>query len=81
MVREVKKPLVGLKGLAELEKDCDTEVEVVNKQREKDFNSEMDVGFYFSVVFDTREERDKWLKERKLKLIEDMFIRIENFRL
>jgi len=81
MVRELKKPEIGIKGLEELEKDCEIEADEVHKQREKDFKSELDTGFFFSVVFDTREERDNWLKEHKLELVEDMYLRIENFRL
>lgn len=80
MVRELKKPFKGLEGLDRLEKDCTEEVEAVHQQREKDFKAELDSGFYFSVVFDTREERDAWLKEHNLKLVEDFFIRIENFK-
>jgi hypothetical protein len=80
MVRELKKPSKGLQGLEELEKDCDAEVADVHKQREKDFKSELDTGYYFSVVFDTREERDQWLQDRKLKLVEDFFIKASDFK-
>jgi hypothetical protein len=80
MVRELKKPFKGLEQLEQLEKDCEEDVEAIHNQREKDFKAELDTGFYFSVVFDTREDRDKWLKERNLKLAEDFFIRIEDFK-
>jgi hypothetical protein len=80
MVRELKKSFKGLDELERLEKDCEEEVSAVHKQREKDFKAELDSGFYFSVVFDTKEERDAWLSEHKLKLEEDFFIRIENFK-
>jgi hypothetical protein len=79
MVRELKKPSKGLSGLEELEKDCDAEVETVHKQLEKDFKSELDAGFFFSVVFNTKEERDQWLQDHGLKLIEDMFIKASDF--
>lgn len=81
MVRELKKPFKGLAELEQLEKDCEEEVEAVHKQREKDFKAELDSGFYFSVVFDTKEERDAWLKERNLKLVEDFFIKIDDFKI
>ncbi|GHV79453.1 hypothetical protein AGMMS49944_12440 [Spirochaetia bacterium] len=80
MVRELKKPSKGLNGLEELEKDCDTEVKAVHKQLEKDFKSELDAGFFFSVVFNTKEERDQWLQDHGLKLIEDMFIKAVDFK-
>jgi hypothetical protein len=80
MVRELKKTFKGLEGMEQLEKDCEEEVEAVHQQREKDFKAELDSGFYFSVVFDTREERDTWLKEHNIKLVEDFFIRIEDFK-
>jgi hypothetical protein len=41
----------------------------------------LDTGFYFSVVFDTREERDKWLTEHNLKLVEDFFIKAGDFKI
>jgi hypothetical protein len=81
MVRELKPPPKGIQALEELEKITDDEVEKVEKQREKDFKKEMDTAFYFSVVFDTREDRDKWLKDRKLKLIEDTFIKASDLNL
>jgi hypothetical protein len=81
MVRELKKPFKGLEGLEQLEKDCNEEVAAVHQQREKDFKAELDSGFYFSVVFDTKEERDAWLKERNLKLVEDFFIKIADFKM
>jgi hypothetical protein len=80
MVREIKKPSKGLGGLEELEKDLDETVAGVHKQREKDFKDELDTGFYFSVVFDTHEEREAWLKAHNLKLVEDFFIKAEDFK-
>jgi hypothetical protein len=80
MVRELKKPFKGLEELDRLEKDSEDEVDSVHKQREKDFKAELDSGFYFSVVFDDKDERDAWLKEHNLKLVEDFFIRIEDFK-
>jgi hypothetical protein len=80
MVRELK-PSKGIKALNELEKITDSEVEKIQKQREKDFKSELDSGFFFSVVFDTKGERDKWLQNHGLQLIEDMFIKASDFNL
>lgn len=81
MVRELKKPVKGLEGLEKLEAETEKEVMEIEKQREKDFQNELDVGFYFSVVFDTKEERDKWCKEHNIKLEEDFFVKAKDFNI
>jgi hypothetical protein len=80
MVRKLHKLVKGLEGLEELEKITDREVADIHKIRAQDFKDEMDLGFYFSVVFDTRKERDKWLKEHGLTLTEDFFIKARDFK-
>jgi len=80
MVRELKKPSQGLKGLEELERDSEDEVKEIEDQRKKDFSDELDTAFFFSVVFDTKEERNKWLSDRRLKLEEDYFIKASDFK-
>jgi hypothetical protein len=81
MVRKLHKPAKGLEALGELEKITDKEVADIHKIRAQDFKDELDLGFYFSVVFDTRKERDRWLEEHGLTLTEDFFIKIRDFKL
>jgi hypothetical protein len=80
MVRDLKRPSKGIEALDELEKITDNEVEAIHKQRKADFKSELDTGFFFSVVFDTYEEREQWLKDHNLKLVEDFFIKASDFK-
>jgi hypothetical protein len=79
MVRELKKPSKGLGELEAMEKDTDRVVNEIERQREKDFKDELNTGFCFSVVFDTKGERDKWLQERGIKLVEDFFVKARDF--
>lgn len=81
MVRKLRKPAKGIEALEELEKATDLEVADIHKIRAQDFKDEMDLGFFFSVVFDTRKERDAWLKEHGLALTEDFFIKARDFKL
>jgi hypothetical protein len=81
MVRKLHKPSKGPEGLKELEEMTDKEVDDIHKQRARDFKDELDLGFYFSVVFDTRRERDTWLKEHGLTLTEDFFIKARDFKM
>lgn len=79
MIRKLEKqinPEEVIKKLEELEMKKFNQVEELRK---KDFNDEMDSAFYFSVVFNTRSERDKWLKEHDIVLTEDFFVKAENF--
>ena len=68
-------------GIEALEQETEAEVSQINDIRKKEFKAEMDSGFFFSVVFDSRAERDKWLTDRKLTLEEDFFIRADNFKI
>lgn len=82
MVRELhKKTAKGLEGLEKLEADTEKEVNDIEKLREKDFQNELDVGFYFSVVFDSKEERDAWCKAHGIKLQEDFFVKAKDFKI
>jgi len=40
----------------------------------------MNTGYFFSVVFNTKAERDKWLKDHKLVLEEEFFIKAKDFK-
>lgn len=79
MIRKLEKqvnPEEVIKKLEELEMKKFNQVEEL---REKDFDNEMDSAFYFSVVFNTRSERDKWLKEHNIVLTEDFFVKADDF--
>jgi len=70
----------GLKALESLEQETDSEYFRLNKIRKTEFKAEMDSAFFFSVVFDTRAERDQWLKAHKITLTEDFFVRAKDFK-
>ena len=81
MVRQQKNPKTGVEALEALEEQTNLEVKKYDEIRKSEFQDEMNTGFFFSVVFDTKKERDRWLKERNLNLIEDFFIKIKDFKL
>ena len=62
------------KTLDRLSADYRKEVDqAIQKRRdaEKDVDDLLDSGFYFSVVFRTRKERDAWLAQRGIGLRDD----------
>ena len=75
-----QKTVQGTEALEALEQEAESEVMKINDIRKKEFRSEMDSAFYFSVVFDSRAERDQWLRDHNLTLEEDFFIRSSNFK-
>lgn len=83
MVRELKKNIEGggIKGLDDIEKKTDEQVNDIERIRRKGYNPEMDLAFYFSVVFNTRDERDEWLRKHNIKLEDDFFVKAKNFNL
>ena len=81
MVRQQKKKGQGVEALAEMEAETDKQVKNYDKIRKACFDDEMNTGYFFSVVFDTKAERDKWLKERSLTLVEDFFIKAKDFKI
>jgi len=80
MVRKQKKVYKGVEELESQEKDTVSEIKKNNDIRKQEFNNEMNTGYFFSVVFDTKAERDQWLKDRNLKLVEEFFIKIKDFK-
>ena len=80
MVREAKKQKTGIEALKELEVTTETEIKKLNDIRKEEFRDELDAGYFFSIVFNTRKERDQWLKERNLCLAEDFFIKAKDFK-
>jgi hypothetical protein len=79
MVRKQKKQEPGLESLKDMEAKTEEEIKKYNSIRKQEFEDEMNTGYFFSVVFDTNAERDQWLKERNLTLVEEFFIRARNF--
>ena len=81
MVREIKtKPVKGVKGLEQLEKETEKEVSAIEEERKKAFSdSDLDAGYYFSVVFNTNAERNAWLKKHNIKLEDDYIVRAKDF--
>ena len=85
--RKLDKEININEKLLQLEKLEKKKVEEVNQFRKNDFEekskyeNELDTGFYFSVVFNTKTERDKWLKEHNIILEEDFFVKAEDFNI
>jgi len=80
MVRKQQAQKTGIGALEDFEKEAEEEVKKINDIRKQEFKAEMDSAFYFSVVFDSRTERDQWLKNHDLTLEEDFFIKASNFK-
>lgn len=81
MVRELKKIKKGEELLADIEAATNGDVLNIEEVRKEAFKNELDVGFFFSVVFDTRKERDEWLLSHGIRLEEDFFVKAKNFLL
>lgn len=81
MVRELKKIKKGEELLADIEAATNGDVLNIEEVRKEVFKNELDVGFFFSVVFNTRKERDEWLSSHGIKLEEDFFVKAKNFLL
>ena len=81
MVRKQKSQMAvqGTEVLEAFEQEAESEVKKINDIRKKEFRSEMDSAFFFSVVFDTRAERDAWLKDHNIILEEDFFVKSKDF--
>jgi len=79
MVRKLQKEVKGSENLEALEKETETQISKYNDIRKQEFKDEMDTAYFFSVVFDTKAERDQWLKERNLTLVEEFFIKAKDF--
>ena len=76
-IRKVKNKTTTLEDklneLADAEMNDYTEMKNLKKTRENLLKNELDSAFYFSVIFETGEERDKWLKEYGIVLKNDIF--------
>ena len=79
MIRKLNKQINPEEAIQKLEQAEMKKFELVEELRKRDFDDELDTAFYFSVVFNTRAERDKWLKEHNIVLTEDFFVKAEDF--
>ena len=79
MIRKFNKQINPEEAIQKLEQAEMKKFESVEELRKKDFDDELDTAFYFSVVFNTRNERDKWLQEHNIVLTEDFFVKAEDF--
>ena len=87
MKRKMDKLIDKEKAMEQFEQLEKQRFEEVNKikqiefQENKKYCDENDAAFYFSVVFNTKTERDKWLKEHNIVLEEDFFVKAEDFNI
>lgn len=79
MIRKFNKQINPEEAIQKLEQAEMKKFESVEELRKKDFDDELDTAFYFSVVFNTRVERDKWLQKHNIVLTEDFFVKAEDF--
>ena len=81
MKRKLNKELDIAQSLQKFEEIQLKRQEEVEETRKNEFTyaDELDTAFFFSVVFNTRKERDKWLEEHGIELEEDFFVKADNF--
>lgn len=79
MVRKVGKVQGGEEQLKELEEITDKEVIEFKEKQKKILDEELDTGYYFSVIFETREERDEWLNKHGIVLMDNYSVKAEHF--
>lgn len=82
MVRKIKElqnktKEQALKELSELEDTTYNDVDNIKKERDREL--ELDTAFYFSVIFNDREERDAFLNKYKIKLHDNYSVMSEDF--
>lgn len=79
MKRKLNKQINPAETIQKLQDIEMAKMQEVEDIRKKQFDDELDTAFYFSVVFNTRSERDKWLQEHNIVLTEDFFVKAEDF--
>ena len=79
MIRKQKSQKPGIENLEALEQETENEVKHINAIRKAEFAQELNTGFYFSVVFLNKQDRDLWLKNHNINLIEDLFVKASDF--
>lgn len=82
MVRKVKElqnktKEQALKELSELENDTYNDIDNIKQARDREL--EMDTAFYFSVIFNNREERDAFLNKYNIKLHDNFTVLSKEF--
>lgn len=82
MVRKVKElqnktKEQALKELSELENDTYNDIDNIKQARDREL--EMDTAFYFSVIFNNREERDAFLNKYNIKLHDNFTVLFKEF--
>lgn len=82
MVRKVNKlqnktKEQALKELSQLENDTYNDIDNIKQARDREL--EMDTAFYFSVIFNNREERDAFLNKYKIKLHDNYSVMSKDF--
>lgn len=78
----VTKKIKRVDALEKLQKEEELNIKNINELKGTRINildSEMDTAFYFSVIFNTREERDNWLKRHNIKLMDNYSVKAEDF--
>lgn len=79
MVRKVGKIKSGEEQLKELEEITDKEVIQFKEKQKNILNEELDTAYYFSVIFETRKERDEWLNKYKIVLMDTYSVKAKDF--
>lgn len=79
MKRTLNKNENPIELLQEAEKDLKSDIIDSKKTRDEILEQEMDTAFYFSVIFETREERDKFLNKYKITLQDNYSVLAKDF--
>lgn len=66
-----------LKELETLENETYEDVETIKRERDREL--ELDTAFYFSVIFNDREERDAFLNKYKIRLHDNYSVMSKDF--
>lgn len=79
MKRKLNKNENSIELLEQAEKDLKNDIIDSKKTRDGILEQEMDTAFYFSVIFETKEERDKFLNKYKITLQDNYSVLAKNF--
>lgn len=79
MKRKLNKNENSIELLEQAEKDLKDDIIDSKKTRDGILEQEMDTAFYFSVIFETKEERDKFLNKYKITLQDNYSVLAKNF--
>lgn len=79
MKRKLNKNENSIELLEQAEKDLKNDIIDSKKTRDGILEQEMDTAFYFSVIFETKEERDKFLNKYKITLQDNYSVLAKDF--